>query len=329
MSSLAPTLQAFFIERLGHQRAASPHTVAAYRDTFRMLLLFCQGRTGGALAGLNLDDLDAELVGAFLDHAETGRRNSVRTRNARLAAIHSFFAYAAFHHPEHAALIQRVLAIPHKRHDRAIVTFLERSELEAILAATDQTTWVGRRDHALLLLAAQTGLRQSELTGLRCCDVHLGPAPYVRCSGKGRKERCTPLTRQTVQVVRAWLAERSGTPNDLLFPSRHSGRLSPDAVQRLLHNYAEFASRQKPSLAEKTVTPHVLRHTCAMNLLKRGVDTSVIALWLGHESVQTTQIYLHADMSLKERALALMAPPRTKVNRYRASDPLLAFLAGR
>lgn len=329
MSSLAPTLQAFFVERLGQQRAASQHTVAAYRDTFRMLLSFCQARTGRAPSELRLDDLHAELVGAFLEHAENGRGNSVRTRNARLAAIHSFFAYAAFHHPEHAALIQRVLAIPHKRHERALVTFLERSELEVILAAPDQATWVGRRDHALLLLAAQTGLRQSELTGLHCNDVHLGPSPYVRCSGKGRKERCTPLTRQTVQVLRGWLAERNGAPNDLLFPSRHSARLSPDAFQRLLHNYAAVASRQQPSLAEKTVTPHVLRHTCAMNLLQRGVDTSVIALWLGHESVQTTQIYLHADMSLKERALALTAPPRTKVNRYRASDALLAFLAGR
>jgi len=329
MSSLAPTLQAFFMERLGHQRAASPHTVAAYRDTFRMLLSFCQGRTGIAPSELTFQQLDAGLVGAFLDHAEQGRRNSVRTRNARLAAIHSFFAYAASRHPEHAALIRRVLAIPHKRHERALVTYLERSELEAILAAPDQATWVGRRDHALLLLAAQTGLRQSELTGLRCGDVQFGPGPYVRCSGKGRKERCTPLTRQTVQVLRAWLAERKGTPNDLLFPSRHSGRLSHDAFRRLLHNYAALASRREPSLAEKAVTPHVLRHTCAMDLLKRGVDTSVIALWLGHESVQTTQIYLHADMSLKERALALMAPPRTKVNRYRASDPLLAFLAGR
>lgn len=329
MSSLAPTLQAFFIDRLGHQRAASPHTVAAYRDTFRMLLSFCQERTGRAPSDLNLDDLDANLVGAFLEHAENGRRNSVRTRNARLAAIHSFFSYAAFQHPEHAALIQRVLAVPHKRHERALVTFLERAELEAILAAPNQATWVGRRDHALLSLAAQTGLRQSELTGLCCHDIHLGPGPFVRCSGKGRKERCTPLTRRTLSVLRAWLAERNGAPGDLLFPSRHHGRLSPDAFRRLLHNYAALASRQQPSLAEKAVTPHVLRHTCAMDLLKQGVDTSVIALWLGHESVQTTQIYLHADMSLKERALALTTSPKTKVSRYRASDALLAFLGGR
>lgn len=329
MSSLAATLQAFFIDRLGHQRAASPHTLAAYRDTFRMLLSFCRERTGTAPSELGFDHLGAEVVGAFLEHAESDRRNSVRTRNARLAAIHSFFAYASYRHPEHAALIQRVLAIPHKRHERALVTFLERTELEAILAAPDQTTWVGRRDHALILLAAQTGLRQSELTALRCGDVHLGSGPYVRCSGKGRKERCTPLTQQTLKVLRSWTAERNGAPDNLLFPSRHGGRLSPDAFGRLLHNYAASGSRQQPSLAEKTVTPHVLRHTCAMDLLKRGVDTSVIALWLGHESVQTTQIYLHADMSLKERALALTTSPKTKVNRYRASDALLAFLGGR
>ncbi len=312
MSDLAPTLQAFFIDRLGQQRAASPHTIAAYRDTFRMLLTFCHERTGRTPSELGFDNLDAELVAAFLEHAESARGNSVRTRNARLAAIRSFFQYASLHHPEHAALIQRVLAIPHKRHERALVTFLERSELDAILAMPDQTTRVGRRDHALLLLAAQTGLRQSELTGLRRQDVQLGPSSYVRCYGKGRKERCTPLTRQTVRVLRAWLAERGGAPGDLLFPSRHGGRLSPDAFGRLLRNYAAAAARHQRSLTGKTVTPHVLRHTCAMELLKRGVDTSVIALWLGHEGVQTTQIYLHADMTLKERALGLTTPPKTK-----------------
>jgi site-specific recombinase XerD len=329
VSDLAPTLQAFFIDRLDKQRAASPHTLAAYRDTFRMLLTFCHGRTGRTPSELGFDDLDAELVAAFLEHAESARGNSVRTRNARLAAIHSFFQYAALYHPEHAALIQRVLAMPHKRHERALVTFLERPELEAILAMPDQATQIGRRDHALLVLAAQTGLRQSELTGLRCRDVQLGPSSYVRCHGKGRKERCTRLTRQTVRVLQAWLAERRGAPGDLLFPSRHGGRLSPDAFGRLLHNYAAAAARQQPSLAEKTVTPHVLRHTCAMELLKRGVDTSVIALWLGHEGVQTTQIYLHADMALKEHALGLTTQPKTKTSRYQASDALLSFLAAR
>jgi len=327
MSALAPTLEAFFTDRLTRQRQASPHTVAAYRDTFPLLLAFVHQRTGKAPCSLDFADLAATVIGDFLTHLETHRGNSVRTRNARLAAIHSFFHFAAFTHPEHAALIQRVLAIPHKRFERALVTFLDRPEFEALLAAPDRSTFIGRRDHSLLLLAVQTGLRLSELTGLRLQDVHLGSGPHLRCFGKGRKERITPLTRQSVAVLRTWLHERGGHPDDLLFPSRLGGRLSPDAVQRLVRNYTQIASRRRPSLDAKTVTPHVLRHTNAMQLLTSGVDTSVIALWLGHESVQTTQIYLHADLSLKERALARTAPPLTKPGRYRAPDTLLAFLA--
>ena len=327
MSALAPTLEAFFTDRLMQQRLASPHTVAAYRDTFRLLLAFVHERIGKPPCSLDFADLDASVVGEFLTHLETVRGNSVGTRNARLAAIHSFFHFAAFVHPEHAALIQRVLAIPHKRFDRALVTFLDRPEIEALLAAPDRSTSIGRRDHTLLLLAVQTGLRLSELTGLRLQDVHLGSGAHLRCFGKGRKERITPLTRQSVAVLKTWLRERGGQSDDLLFPSRFGGRLSPDAVQRLVRNYTETARRQRPSLNAKTVTPHVLRHTNAMQLLTSGVDTSVIALWLGHESVQTTQIYFHADLSLKERALALTTPPLTKPGRYRPPDALLAFLA--
>ena len=327
MSALAPTLEAFFTDRLAQQRQASPHTIAGYRDTFRLLLAFVHERTAKAPCSLDFADLDATLIGDFLTHLETVRGNSVRTRNARLAAIHSFFHFAAFHHPEHAALIQRVLAIPLKRFERALVTFLDRPQIEALLTAPDRSTLVGRRDHTLLLLALQTGLRLTELTGLLIQDVHLGSGAHLRCFGKGRKERCTPLTRQSVAVLRTWLRERGGQPSDLLFPSRLGGRLSPDAVQRLVRNYAETASRQQPSLDAKTVTPHVLRHTNAMQLLTSGVDTSVIALWLGHEHVRTTQIYLHADLSLKERALARTAPPLTKPGRYRAPDDLIAFLA--
>jgi site-specific recombinase XerD len=327
VSTLAPTLQAFFTDRLAQQRQASVHTVAAYRDTFRLLLRFVHERTAKPPCRIDFEDLDAPLIGDFLTHLETVRGNSVRTRNARLAAIHSFFHFAAFAHPEHAAHIQRVLAIPHKRFDRALVTFLDRSEIEALLTAPDRSTFIGRRDHTLLLLAVQTGLRLSELTGLRLQDVHLGSGPHLRCFGKGRKERVTPLTRQSVAVLQIWLRERAGQPSDLLFPSRLGGRLSADAVQRLVRNYTQIASRRQPSLDAKTVTPHVLRHTNAMQLLTSGVDTSVIALWLGHESVQTTQIYLHADLSLKERALARAAPPLTKPGRYRPPDTLLAFLA--
>lgn len=328
MSSLAPTLQAFFLDRLGRQRNASRHTIASYRHTFRMLFMFARDRIGKAPSALAFEELTAELVVAFLEHAESERGNSVRTRNARLAAIHSFFQYAAYEHPEHAPQILRVLAIPHKRRDRALVTFLLPSELDAILNAPDEGSWVGRRDRALLTLAAQIGLRVSELTNLRRSDLHLGPGAYLHCTGKGRKERCTPLTRRTVAILRAWLAE-PGRDDGILFPSLHGGPLSADAVQLFFRKYTAVAATHHPSLANKTVTPHVLRHTCAMNLLQRGVDTSVIALWLGHESVQTTQIYLHADMTMKERALALVAPPGVKRLRYRPTDQLLAFLAGR
>jgi site-specific recombinase XerD len=328
VSALAPTLEAFFTDRLARQREASRHTVAAYRDTFRLLLAYAHARTGKAPSQLSFADLDASVVGAFLEHLQTARGNSVRTRNARLAAIHSFFRFASFRHPEHAAAIQRVLAVPPKRFERALVAFLSRPELEAILAAPDRSTSTGRRDHAFLLLAVQTGLRLSELTGLRCEDVHLDAGAHVRCHGKGRKERCTPLTKQTVAVLRVWLRERGGRSGDLLFPSRLGGRLSPDAVQRLVNKHVQAASARVPSLRGKTVTPHVLRHTSAMRLLEGGVDTTVIALWLGHEHVRTTQIYLHADLALKERALARTAPPLTRPGRYRAPDALLAFLEG-
>jgi site-specific recombinase XerD len=328
MSSLAPSLESFFTERLLHQRQASQHTVAAYRDTFRLLLGFARKRIGKAPAQLDLHDLDAQLIAAFLEHLEKVRGNSVRTRNARLAAVHSFFRFAAYRHPEHAALIQRVLAIPPKRFDRALVSFLSQPEIDALLAAPNRATWIGRRDHALLLLAVQTGLRLSELTQLACQDVHLDDGAHVRCDGKGRKERCTPLTTQTVAVLRVWLRERHGQPTDPLFPRQHSGVLSSDAVQRLLARYAAMAESRCPTLQSKQVTPHVLRHTSAMQLLHAGVDSSVIALWLGHERVETTQIYVHADLTLKERALARTTPPDVTPGRYRAPDALLAFLDG-
>jgi integrase/recombinase XerD len=328
MSSLAPTLQSFFTERLLTQRRASPNTVASYRDTFRLLLSFAQRRTGKTPSQLALEDLDAVLIGAFLQHLETDRHNSVRTRNTRLAAVHSLFNYAAVAHPEHAALIQRVLAIPAKRTDRELVSFLTQDEVDALLAAPDRGTWIGRRDHALLLVAIQSGLRVTELTSLLCQDVDLGTAAHVRCHGKGRKERITPLTTQARGVLRVWLAERRGEPCDPLFPSRRRGPLSRDAVALLVAKHAAAATPICPSLAGKTISHHVLRHTCAMSLLAVGVDTSVIALWLGHEGVETTQIYLHADLAIKERALARTAPAGTQAGRYRPPDALVAFLEG-
>lgn len=326
MSALAPTLEGFFTERLIGQRRASPHTVAAYRDTLRLLLAYAAERLGKQPSKLDVSDLDAPLIGGFLDYLEHERGNTVRTRNARLTAIRSLFRYAALRHPEHAQTIARVLAIPPKRFERSLVTFLNESEVDALIAAPVRSTWTGRRDHALLMLAAQTGLRASEILGLRRSDLHLGNGPYVNCLGKGRKQRITPLTTPTVAVLRVWLDERRGESDQPLFPTRTGGPLSRDALERRLAQYAASASLACPSLREKHVTPHVLRHTAAMRLLQAGVDTSVIALWLGHEHVETTQIYLHADLALKERALARTAPPNTKPGRYRPPDAILAFL---
>jgi site-specific recombinase XerD len=326
MTALAPTLQAFFTDRLIGQRDASSHTIAAYRDTIRLLLRYTADRTHKQPCELDIADIDAPLVGAFLDHLERDRHNTVRTRNNRLAAIHSLFRYASLRHPEHAASIGRVLAIPPKRFERDLVTFLTEPEVDALLGACDRTTWTGRRDHALLLLAIQSGLRISELASLTCADVSLGAGPNVHCIGKGRKERRTPLVRETVQVLRVWLPERGGSPLEPLFPTITGRRLSRDAIEHRIAHYVSKASQSCPSIRAKQVTAHTLRHTAAMRLLLAGVDVTVIALWLGHEQVSTTNIYLHADMSQKERALARTAPLGTKPGRYRAPDSVLAFL---
>jgi integrase/recombinase XerD len=326
MTAFAPMLEAFFTRRLIGEKGVSAHTIAAYRDTFRLLLCFAQRRTGKQPCALQLDDLDAPLITAFLEHLEHDRGNSPRTRNARLAAIHSMFRYAALRHPEHAALISRVIAVPTKRFDRAIVTYLTPEEVDALLAAPDRARWIGRRDHALLTLAIQTGLRVTELTSLRCQDAHLGTGPHVQAFGKGRKQRATPLTKQTVAVLREWLKERAGRPDQPLFPTSRGRALSRDAIALLVTKHTTVASRSCPTLENKKLSPHVLRHTAAMNLLHAGVDSTVIALWLGHESVEATQIYLHADMAIKERALALTTPPDSTPGRYRPSDRLLAFL---
>jgi len=326
VTALAPVLQAFFTERLIAQRQVSNHTVAAYRDTFRLLLAFAAVRTRTAPCDLRLDDLDATLIGAFLEHLRHDRRNSPRTRNARLSAIHSLFSYAMLRHPEHAALIQRVLAIPPARFEKATVSFLTRQEAEALLAAPDRTRWTGRRDHALLALAIQTGLRVSELTALTRADVHLGPGPNVRCTGKGRKERCTPLTTQVTRALRVWLDERGGGPADPLFPASGGQPLSRDAVELLVARHAKTAQAACPPLRGKTVSPHVLRHTAAMALLHAGTDITVIALWLGHERAETAQIYIHADQTLKQQALDRTTPPGIRPGRYHPPDKLLAFL---
>ena len=328
MTALAPTLQAFFTDRLIRQRNASGHTIAAYRDALRLLLAYAADQLRVPPSQLDISALDAPMIGAFLDHLERERGNSVRTRNARLAAVHSLFRFAALQHPEHAASISRVLAIPPKRGDQALVTYLTDAEVDALLAAPDLDTWTGRRDHALLQLDIQTGLRISELTGLTINDIHLGAGAHVSCLGKGRKQRITPLTAETVTTLRAWLAEHDRQPGSALFPGRTGQRLSRDAVEHRIAKHTETAAVGCSSLATKRVTAHVLRHTTAMQLLHAGVDTAVIALWLGHESIETTRIYLFADLDLKERAIArtrlLASPP----SRYQPPDSTIAWLEG-
>jgi integrase/recombinase XerD len=325
VTSLAPVLEAFFTERL-QQRRASPHTIAAYRDTFRLLLAFAEKRLRKAPSNLMLAEIDASFVAAFLDHLEKDRGNSPRTRNVRLAAVRSFFRFAASREPSHASLIQRVLAIPQKRFDRDLVTFLTRPEVDALLAAPDRRSWLGRRDHTLLLVAVRTGLRVSELTGLRVEDCVFGTGAHLRCYGKGRKERCTPLGPETVRALRSWIKETRATPADFVFPSCRHTRLSTDAVGRLLAKHVEAAGPACPTLGRKNVTPHVLRHTTAVHLLEARVDRAMIALWLGHESVETTQMYLDADLAMKERTLARTAPPHVGRQRFKPRDSLLAFL---
>lgn len=326
MTALAPTLQAFFSERLIGQRQASPHTVAAYRDAFRLLLSYVAEHGGKSPAQLDFDDVDATTIGGFLTYLERDRGVSVSTRNARLAAVHSLFSFAAYRHPEHAELISRVLAIPAKRKDRPLVTFLNRAETDALLGAPNLSQWTGRRDRALLCVAIQTGLRVSELVGLRRADVQLGRGANVRVVGKGRKERITPLASHTVAVLRTWLDERGGGPDGAVFPGPAGNQLGRDAVRKLVVKHAHTAAGQCASLIDKQVGVHTLRHTCAMNLLQAQVDLATIALWLGHEDLRTVQHYLHADLALKERALARTAPPNTEPGRYRPPDPLLAFL---
>jgi integrase/recombinase XerD len=328
MTLLAPTLETFFTERLMTQRQASPHTISSYRDTMRLLLCFASEQTGKPPSRLEVSDLDVRLISAFLDHLEHERHNTAGTRNVRLAAIRSLYRFAALRHPEHADVIARVLALPAKRFDRALINFLTKEEVHALLLAPDRGTWTGRRDHALLLTAIQTGLRVSELTGLRCQDVRLGTISYLFTKGKNRKQRTVPLTTQTVKVLTVWLKERQGEPEDPLFPSNRGGSLSRDAVEWLINKHATAAADRCPSLRTKRVTAHVLRHTTAMTLLQSKISTTVIALWLGHEQETTTRGYLHGDLRLKQQALDRTTPPDTKPGRYRASDSLLAFLDG-
>ena len=326
MSSFAPVLERFFTQRLMQQRQARSHTISSYRDSFCQLLAFAQRRLRKPPSQLALEDVDAPLIVAFLDDLEKNRGLSIRSRNLRLTAIRSFFRFAAFEAPTHSAQIQRLLAIPSKRHPRALIRFLTRPEVDALLTAPDQHTWFGRRDHAFILMAAQTGLRVSEMTSLKREDLVLGAGAHVRVIGKGRKERCTPLAKPTVAVLKAWLCGPQKGNGQWLFPNAKGERLTVHGVQYFLRKHRAAASKACPSLRHKRVTVHVLRHTMAMDLLQAGVDRSVIALWLGHESVETTQVYLEATLAMKEKALARTTPPQGRAARYRPDDQLLGFL---
>jgi len=325
-ASFAPLLERFFTQRLMQQRQASPHTISSYRDTFRQFLKFIERRLHKSPSALNVEQIDAPLIVAFLNDLEQQQGLSVRSRNLRLTAIHSFFRYAAFELPAHSAQIQRVLAIPSKRFARTMVPFLTRPEVDALLAAPDQRSWSGRRDHAFILTAVQTGLRLSEMTGLKLEDLVLGVGAHVRVIGKGRKERCTPIAKSTRSVLQAWLCEPQRGHEQVLFPNANGNRLSVHGVQYLLTKHRMVASKVCPSLRHKRVTVHRLRHTTAMDLLQEGMDRSTIALWLGHESVETTQIYLDATLAMKEKALAQITPHTGKATRYRPNDRLLEFL---
>jgi site-specific recombinase XerD len=326
MTAIAPTLQAFFTDRLTKQLHASPRTIASYRDTLRLLLRFAHDQTGTVPSALDWDDLDEPLIAAFLEHLETDRHNSARTRNLRLTAIRSLFHYASLRHPEHAAVIARVLSIPAKRFERRTVTYLTSEEAGALIDAAPQDRWEGRRDRAMLTLAIHAGLRVSELIAVDCADVALGTGAHVRVEGKGRKQRAVPLTNDAQAVLSVWLHERHGQAEDPLFPTRTGRRLTRDAVERRVAIHVATATQRCPSLAGKRVHPHVLRHSCAMSLLQAHVDSTVIALWLGHADTSSTQQYIHADMTIKERALALLTPPAVAPGRYTPTDDVLAYL---
>jgi site-specific recombinase XerD len=325
-STLPALLQKYFTERLMTQMNASPNTIAGYRDTFRLLLVFACQQAGKTPTKIQLTDLNSTLVTDFLAHLESKRGNSARSRNTRLAAIRSFFRFVAMNEPALMHQCQQILALPSKRYVRRTVDFLDRDEMEALVAAPDRATWVGRRDQVILTLALQTGLRASEIISLRCGDVVAGTGAHIRCDGKGRKQRCTPLRREMFKLLAAWRKERGGSDQEPLFPSNRGTKLSRDALEHMVQRHTLSAAQKCPSLKTKRVSPHVLRHSTAMELLQHGVDQSVIALWLGHESVETTQIYMHADLRLKEQALERMNPKTQKPGRYRPDDKLLAFL---
>jgi integrase/recombinase XerD len=324
---LSSMVQSFFTQHLTEHKQVSPRTVTAYRDTFRLLFTFVQSKTSRAPSEVEIQELDAPMILEFLDYLESARSNQARSRNARLSAIRSFFKYASLRDVEHLAIANRVLAIPNKRAARPMITYLTRPEVDAILAAPDRETWLGSRDHALLLAMYNTGARSSKMTGATRGQVSFGSTALFQLHGKGRKERTVPLWPQTARVLHRWFQMLEGDDRTLAFPSIRGTTLSADALDYLLQCAVKKASAMCPDLANKRVTPHVMRHTTAMHLLQSGVDIAVIALWLGHESIETTHGYVEADLEAKQRALDKLIPASGKVSRYRAGDSLLQFLA--
>lgn len=319
-------LQRFFTQRLMQQKRVSAHTISSYRDTFRLLLRFAQQRLRTSPDRLAFEKIDAPFISAFLAEIEKTRGVGPRTRNLRLTAIRSFFRFAAYEMPTRSAQIHRVLAMPTKRFDRRLIDFMTRPEVDALLNAPDRSNWKGRRDHALLLTTLQTGLRLSEVTGLKQRDITFGTGAHVEVLGKGRKQRAIPLCKPVAAVLETWLDEMGADQDGIVFPSMRGGRLSADAVERLLKKHLAAASEVCASLKKKHITFHCLRHTTAMDLLHAGVEQTVIALWLGHESIETTQIYLDADLALKEKILARTIPFDSKPGKFQPDDKLLAFL---
>ncbi|GAB3259398.1 tyrosine-type recombinase/integrase [Arthrobacter pigmenti] len=328
MSLLAPALERFFTVHLIQELNASPHTITAYRDAWMLLLSYLRQHSRTATNRLELEVLDAATIGAFLKHLQQDRGNGIRTRNARLAAIHAFFRYTLITHPEHAGTIGEVLALPMKRNEHTNLTFLTEDEARLLADAPDRQTRTGRRDRAMLLTAITTGLRVSELTGLQWQDLTLGPTAYLTCLGKGRRTRITPLNKETTAVLALWRAELGANGHTPVFPSNRGTPMSTDAVAQRVTTHAATAAANCPTLKDKHITPHTLRHTCAMRLLQNGVDTSTIALWLGHQSPETTQIYLHEDMNMKEKALASITPTGITAARFAPDTELMAFLQG-
>lgn len=324
--TFAPLLQAYFIEYLMQQRAVSPQTISSYRDTFRLLLEFIHQHLGKEASDVSLNDIDAKLVLAFLTHLEVDRHNSVRTRNARLVTLRSFLKYAAHKDISALAVIQSTLAIPMKRFDKKLVGFLSRDEIQSLLDAPDTSTWCGQRDRVLLATMYNTGARVSEIIGLRVSDIVFGQTPYVHILGKGRKERTVPLWRTTTMQIKHWLPQIGASPDQRLFPNRSGQAMTRSNVTDRLKHVIVSAGVQCPHLLSRAISPHVIRHSTAQHLLQSGVDLTVIALWLGHESPVTTHMYMQADLTMKERALNTLQPPNTKAMRYRPPDRLLQFL---